>query len=155
MEKVIKELDSILTDFSRKLNAIPDFEFNAKPLPKKWSKQEVMGHLIDSAHNNLRRFITAQYETHPKIVYDQDFWVRASAYQGSSKEEIIQLWVLMNRRIQAVLKSMPKENLVRTCDTGKQEISLKTIDWLAQDYVKHMKHHLNQVIAGSFDVVYP
>jgi hypothetical protein len=29
------------------------------------------------------------------------------------------------------------------------------LEWLAIDYVKHLKHHLNQIIANSFAIVYP
>ena len=41
--------------------------------------------------------------------------------------------------------SYPKE-----CDTG----SLHTLAWIAEDYAKHHKHHMNQIISESFDVIY-
>lgn len=66
------------------------------------------------------------------------------------KEDVIQLWRLMNLRICAVLENIPEANYSRQCDTG----SMRTLSWLAEDYVKHLKHHLNQIISGSFDIVY-
>jgi hypothetical protein len=51
--------------------------------------------------------------------------------------------------------NMPAENYSKQCDTGKTEVNLRTLEWLADDYIKHMKHHLNQIISGSFDVIYP
>ena len=155
MKAPINELKHIVETFSSRINDIPETEFSAKPLPSKWSKKEVLGHLIDSAQNNLRRFIVGQYaDTPPNIVYDQDFWVTANGYQAMQKEDVIALWKLMNRRIAAVLSNMPHENYARECDTGKQKADLHSLEWLAEDYVKHMKHHLNQIIAGSFDIVY-
>ncbi len=155
MEKITTELQEIVDTFSMKITAININEFNAKPNPYKWTKKEVLGHLIDSAHNNLRRFVVGQYEHEPNIVYDQDFWVRANDYQHMSDADIIALWQLLNKRIIAVLNKMPVENYDRMCNTGKTSPTMHTVQWLAADYVKHLKHHLNQIIAGSFNITYP
>ncbi len=152
MKNVTQELKEIIHDYGKKFDAIPEKDFTAKPRPDKWSKQEVVGHLIDSAQNNLRRFITAQYESAPPLItYQQDFWVMANQYQQAPREDVMELWRLLNLRICAVLDNMPVENYSKTSNTG----SLRTLEWLAADYVKHMKHHINQIISGSFDVIYP
>lgn len=152
MKNATRELREIVEAYSRKLTDIPRNEFSAKPLPHKWSKIEVLGHLIDSAQNNLRRFICGQYESDPPhIVYQQDFWVAANHYQHMKQEEVIALWRLLNLRICAVLENMPPENYGKQCNTG----SLHSLEWLAGDYVKHLKHHMNQIISKSFDVIYP
>lgn len=156
MKKTTDEIRKIVEDYSRKIEDIPDSEFLAKPLPHKWSKIEVLGHLIDSAENNLRRFICGQYESEPPlIIYDQDFWVRANDYAHGNKKDILQHWKLINDRIGVVLDTMPQSHYTRSCKTSRSSTAPATLEWLAGDYVKHMKHHLNQIIAGSFDVVYP
>ena len=155
MNNTVAELLNIVELFERKINSIDEAEFAAKPNPNKWSKKEVLGHLIDSAQNNLRRFIVGQYEHQPKIRYKQEFWVEANGYQAMKKSDVIQLWVLVNQRIAAVLSNTSSENGKRQVDTGNDQPELHTIEWLASDYVKHLKHHLNQIIAGSFDVLYP
>ena len=155
MKNTVTELSQIVHEYSDRINNIPDEVFSAKPNPGKWSKKEILGHLIDSGQNNLRRFICGQYEDAPKIVYQQDFWVAANNYQNLKKENVIQLWQLINEQICEVLKTMPAENASRTCDTGKDQPTLLTIDWLASDYVKHLKHHPNQIIPNSFNITYP
>ena len=50
---------------------------------------------------------------------------------------------------------MPIEKYSHRCNTGKGEASLRTLDWLAADYVKHMKHHVNQILPGSYAITYP
>jgi len=151
MKNTIHELREIVSAYTKKVETIPDPEFTAKPLPHKWSKKEVLGHLIDSAQNNLRRFITGQYEPQPPMItYQQDFWVSSNQYGDMPRKDIIMLWRLLNERICAVLENMPEEHYTRQCNTG----ALHTLQWLAEDYVKHMKHHINQIISGSFDVVY-
>jgi hypothetical protein len=151
MKDVIREINQIVSDYAEKINGISDREFSVKPLPNKWSKKEIVGHLIDSAHNNLRRFICGQYELEPPLIaYQQDFWVESNEYQQMDRHELLQLWLLMNRRICAVLENMGEENYSKQCNTG----NLHSLQWLAVDYVKHMKHHINQIISGSFDVIY-
>jgi hypothetical protein len=155
MKITVDELKNVLREMEPKIMAIGDVEFSAKPRPDKWSKKEVIGHLVDSAQNNLRRFIAAQYEDRPKIIYEQDFWVDANAYQSASKEDVVTLWRLLNERICAILTALPASNYTMLCNTSKTEPEYKTLEWLAADYVKHMKHHMNQVIANSYSVVYP
>ena len=151
MKHIILELRSLIDEFAIKINAMPVQELEAKPHPHKWSKKEVLGHLVDSAQNNIRRFIVGQYEETPsKITYDQDFWVTSNNYQHMRMEDLITLWKLANERIAAVLEQMPEKNYSKQSLTSE----LHTLQWLAEDYVKHMKHHLNQIISGSFDVVY-
>lgn len=155
MKKVTEELQRIVAEYSAKISAIPEKEFSAKPLPNKWSKKEVLGHLIDSAHNNLRRFICGQYEsTPPHIIYEQDFWVSANVYVQARTEHVVQLWQSINERICDVLNAMPLASYSKTCNTGRKAEQLHSLEWLAEDYVKHMKHHLNQIIPDSFDIVY-
>ena len=151
MKQTARELRQIISEYEIKIKAIPESELSAKPLPHKWSKKEVVGHLIDSAQNNLRRFICGQYEIQPPvIVYQQDFWVETNQYQQMPSSDILQLWKLLNQRICEVLENMPEANYTKECNTG----SLHTLEWLASDYVKHLKHHINQIISGSFDVIY-
>jgi hypothetical protein len=155
MKRTIEDITRVLDEMEPSLRAISDAEFSAKPRQDKWSKKEVIGHLIDSAHNNLRRFISARSEDRPKIIYEQDFWVEANGYQSATKEDVITLWRLINERICAVLAAIPSSKYNAECDTGKGQPQYRTLEFLAADYVKHMKHHMNQVIAGSYDIVYP
>ena len=152
MQAVTRELSNILSEYSPKFAAITNEVFSEKPLPHKWSKKEVLGHLIDSAQNNLRRFICAQYESHPPfITYQQDFWVESNQYQSMEKADVIHLWRLINERIIAVLNNMAPEAYDKQANTG----TLHSLEWLAQDYVKHLKHHVNQIIPRSFNIIYP
>jgi len=155
MKNIAGELSRIVEEFTVKISAISDAEFSSKPKPEKWSKKEILGHLVDSAHNNLRRFICGQYEsTPPHIAYDQNFWVDVNGYKDVAKEDVLQLWRLMNEHICRVLNTMPPEKYMNECDMSNFSVQLRSLKWLAEDYVVHLKHHLNQIIPRSFDVVY-
>jgi len=156
MKSVVDDLNQTVSEFLVKLHAFSPDELRARPRAGKWSRIEVIGHLADSAHNNLRRFIVGQYEDNPPhIIYEQEFWVATNHYQEAPPESVISLWSLLNQQISTVLVNMPEENYQRQCDTGRSEPSFHNIQWLAADYVKHMKHHLNQVIPGSYNLKYP
>ena len=146
MKGNVKEIQQIVIDFSTRLHSLDEIEFAAKPDPTRWSKKEIVGHLIDSAQNNLRRFICAQYEsTPPKITYQQNFWVSANQYQNTPSKDLIDLWRLINGQICAALTAMPPDKYSALCETDE----LRTLEWSAIDYLRHMKHHLHQVFPDS------
>jgi hypothetical protein len=142
MNTTASELLAIIDEYLPQLKALDEKHSSVKPLPNKWSKKEILGHLIDSAQNNLRRFIVAQYEENPLIVYKQDYWVSVNNYQSFSLTDLVQLWYLVNQQICSVLNNSSDEMLQRNCQTGE----LHSIDWLANDYIKHLKHHLHQIL---------
>jgi hypothetical protein len=142
MEESIEQLQSIIASYAQQLNGFNEDEWMYKSNPAKWSRKEVLGHLIDSAQNNIRRFIVAQYEDKPKIVYAQDSWVAAANYQNYVTYDLVDLWVLLNKHICLVLKSIPEGVDERLCDTGEAH----SIEWLAADYNKHLLHHLHQIL---------
>ena len=137
MKTIADDLKKIISGYSEKLRLISEVNFSRQPSPEKWSRKEELGHLIDSAHNNLRRFIVSQYEENPKTVYDQNFWVEAGNYRFQSSSNLILLWQSLNLQISEVLKKMPEPIYSRNCDTGKEKIELHSLEWLAEDYVQY------------------
>jgi len=153
MIATIEHLEKIVRSYTRRLEAIPDEEYTAKPSPEKWSKKEILGHLVDSAQNNIRRFIVAQYEENPHIGYDQDKWVALAGYQQYPSAELVSLWRLLNLHICKILAGIGPETAMRKCAMGK-EMKLYTIDWLAADYCNHLLHHLHQILEMD-PITYP
>jgi len=142
MESIISELSGVIEKHLPALRSVTADEFNFKSSPAKWSKKEILGHLIDSAQNNIRRFIVAQYEDKPKIVYNQDKWVSLTGYQQYNLPDLIQLWWLLNKHICHILKNVPPD--MAECESQTEE--LHTIKWLAEDYIKHLEHHVHQIL---------
>jgi|TARA_R110000737_G_scaffold264685_1_gene272514 hypothetical protein len=63
-------------------------------LPKKWSKKEILGHLIDSGINNLQRFTEIQFSDRPYVIrkYNQNELVIVNDYQNAEIKEILDFW---------------------------------------------------------------
>jgi hypothetical protein len=152
MKLLIGDLQRIVMDYTPRLKRIGEEKFSCKPQPSKWSKKEILGHLIDSAQNNIRRFIVSQYEELPLIIYAQDDWVRIADYQNYPTEDLILLWSLLNRHICILLLHTPESAFQRMTETNNQKTH--TLEWLVQDYIKHLLHHLHQVLDLE-PLVYP
>ena len=100
--------------------------------------------LVDSAQNNIRRFIVAQYEDTPTIGYSQDDWVACSGYEHYPVRSLITLWTLLNHHIVHILAHMSPAAAQRRCVPGGGQS--QTLEWVAADYCNHLLHHLHQVL---------
>lgn len=150
MQQSIAQLVSIISDYTAQLQQLTEQEVAYKPSANKWSGKEYLGHLIDSAQNNIRRFVVAQYEDRPHIVYQQDTWVAAANYQQYPWTDLLNLWMLLNKHLVSVLANIPESMYDREVLTG----DIHTLQWLAADYNKHLLHHLHQVLKRE-PVTYP
>lgn len=143
IEKAISQLSYITEKVPSILAEIGEEKMSIKPSPNKWSKKEIIGHLIDSATNNHQRFVRGQFETIPEICYDQNKWNEYSFYQQIDSKQIISFWVTYNKQLIEIIKRIPTENLKKQIKVGE---NLLTIEFLIADYVEHLEHHLKQVI---------
>jgi len=143
MNSVVLQLTEIINDFQSKRSQ--SIDWNTRPLPGKWSNKEIVGHLIDSAMVNLQRFIRCTYEENFRLTYEQDAWVAVQHYQESDIDDIIDLLTLVNKQIAKVLENYPSNRLGACCDNSKLEPNMQSVTWLANDYIGHLRHHLNQI----------
>ena len=120
-----------------------------KPAPGKWSKKEILGHLIDSAINNLQRFIEVQFLPQPYhiVSYRQNELVDVNHYQELPINHLLDLWSALNKQIVYVVQSTPGKSFEFPVDPKYDNGEMKTLGWVICDYVAHMEHHLKQVTA--------
>lgn len=149
------KLRKILAIYSPILNAIENDEFKAKPFKNKWSKIEILGHLIDSAHNNYYRFTSA--EKNPKLFfqgYDQVAWVEHNQYQKRDKTELLNLFLGINYHIAFFIESMDEKilhlpssnhNFDTICMKAYSKNTPVCLANLVDDYLFHLEHHLKQI----------
>jgi len=145
MDKIIEKLGNYVDTIPAKFRMIGADDISNKPGPDRWSKKEILGHLVDSAFNNLQRLIRVQYEPGVKIVYYQNEWVKIQDYQNLDTESVIQLWVTLNRQFIRIIKCFPPEKVDQKIDTGKTVPELHSAEFLITDYLAHVEHHFNQI----------
>ncbi|MDR6158923.1 hypothetical protein QF023_002439 [Chryseobacterium sp. SLBN-27] len=138
-------LKNIVEEELLRFEEINEEDWANKISPEKWSKKEILGHLCDSALSNIRRFVITQYKENENIVYEQDFWVKAQNYQNILTSDIISLWRVLNLQIVHVVENIPDEDLQRTCDMTKIEPQNFTLEFIINDYISHLQHHLKAI----------
>lgn len=141
--QALEKLHYIVEKVPKLLSQISEEKISEKPSPNKWSKKEIIGHLIDSATNNHHRFIRGQFEDIPDIRYDQDEWNKYSFYQQMDSKQIILFWTIYNKQLIEIIKGIKIDNLKKKIKVGD---NLLTIEFLFNDYVEHMEHHLKQIV---------
>ena len=145
MQKTIGEFKSLLEQSSAALARISESDSKRKPAPDKWSKKEILGHLIDSAANNHQRFFRAQLTTGIKLPgYEQEAWVTTQRYQDEPWGDLLQLWKSYNLHLLHLISVIPSNALGNLCSVGGEEPA--TLEFLIQDYVTHLKHHIEQIL---------
>lgn len=145
MKAVADHLRQTLQEALPALGAISDDEASIKSQPEKWSKKEILGHLIDSASNNQQKFVRTMEKRHTDFVaYKQDFWVAAQHYNNRSWDELITFWHAYNLHIAHIIESVNEASLENTVSIeGSKPFSLA---FIIEDYVEHLKHHLKAIL---------
>ena len=150
-------LDRTVASALRDLRAIPDGPATAapnRPSGVGWSQREELGHLIDSAVNNHARFVRAaldQEDVGPD--YDQDGWIRVHRYRETSWSELVESWHAHNRALVPLVAAIPDARLAAKCSVGGD--APVTLGFLIDDYVLHMRHHLDQILRRNPVTKYP
>ena len=119
-----------------------------KPAPNKWSKKEILGHLIDSASNNHQRFVRAVQNIALDFpAYNQDRWVEVQHYNEMDWTNLIELFSLYNSHLCRVIEFLPPESFDNPCNIGKEKPV--TLRFIAEDYLRHLKHHMEKILEKS------
>jgi hypothetical protein len=145
VKNIIINLNLTIEKYYPILKEMDDVLFSFKSNPEKWNKKEELGHLIDSAQNNIQRFIRVQYEENVHVMYNPDNWVDMNDYQNREKKDVIELWYLLNKQIISILEKMSSEEYEKLMSFIKDASVKNTTLFIAEDYVKHMTHHLENI----------
>jgi len=131
-------------EFVERFQNFDDVKASLKPQSDKWSRKEILGHLIDSAANNHQRFVRAQYlKTVDLPAYEQREWVNIQQYGSLDWQELLLFWKSYNLHLAHIVEHMSPEYLQIPCAIGSNEPT--TIGYVLVDYLGHMQHHLRQI----------
>ena len=142
-------LVKIISEVEQKISTFSEEEWNTKPNPAKWSKKEILGHLIDSEYNNHVRAIKSVATPEPLVLenYVQDEWVRRNSYQNQSYKDIFAGWKLHQNSMVNLMKNISESEFDNPVIVKGET---KTLKFLLDDYVDHLVHHLKQIFGNDF-----
>ena len=135
------------------LRAIAEDEAGVKT-SSAWSRKEELGHLIDSAANNHQRFVRAALEgAYHGPSYDQNGWVTTHGYQELPWTELVEFWSRYNRILAQVIAGIPDSKRATPCTIG--DGAPATLQFVIEDYVAHMRHHVDHILRREKITQYP
>ena len=156
MAEVVADFHRTVEQSAVRLLALGESERNRRaPGDEGWTPKQIVGHLIDSAANNHRRFVLGQFTS--DLVFDgyaQEDWVRVQAYDRADWNTLVALWRSYNLHLAHVMAHAPEEVLRgERAEHTLDRIAFKTVpadrpatlEYLMRDYVGHLKHHLRQI----------
>ena len=135
-----ERLASVLRDAMPWLVTISEAEASVPEREGKWNAKEVIGHLIDSAVNNLGRIVRLQIEPGQSLPgYEQMAWVRLQHYAEREWPQVLALWFALNEHVAWTIGHVEKARLANRGVVAGEPL---TLGFLIEDYVAHMEHHL-------------
>lgn len=162
MQKYLLEWQEKIAVIEKQLTGIDRIKAKIKPAADKWCINEILGHLIDSAINNHRRFVLMQIQD--SLIFDgyeQDRWVELHNYIIKDLKTLIETWEILNLNIISMLleispefwkKSFKQHNLGEIAWKEFPEESPVLAKDFVKDYFGHMNHHLKQIFnLGGID----
>jgi hypothetical protein len=141
---ISKSIRELITSAKPELLKISPSAAGIKTGPDKWSKKEIIGHLIDSASNNHQRFVRAAQNIASDFPpYNQNRWVEMQCYNKLIWQDLIELFFYYNLHISSVIDSLPEDVLTNPVNIGKE--NPVTLEFVITDYLRHLKHHVEQL----------
>jgi len=149
MKQAIEKIERLLQQGENWFGNHPESAAESPIAPGKWSKKQILGHLIDSAINNLQRFTEIGYQPQPYKYrpYHQNDLVFVNQYQSANTTELLQLWILLNKQIMHVMASQTEERLHLKIEFDDH--TMFDLRFIMTDYPEHLEHHVNQLIMDN------
>jgi hypothetical protein len=140
-------LHEAIGDALQVFQAVDETRTTRTPDSGGWCARQVLGHLIDSACNNHRRFVLGQSADLARYDgYDQDAWVDRQRYDKEPWRDLVTLWTAYNRHLAHVMSCVPDDVALREA-VGPDGERRVTLAFLMDDYVTHLRHHLDDIRA--------
>lgn len=148
LESDNQELLRLIEEWEIKLIRLSVDAMKAKNSQGRTIKQ-IVGHMIDSASNNIHRIVHMQYQPTPLIYPDyaalgnNDRWIAIQNYQAEEWDTLVQLWKYSNIHIVHVIRNVDESKLDNEWITAMGDrVSLRA---MIADYPRHFKLHLNEI----------
>jgi uncharacterized damage-inducible protein DinB len=148
-ESICQELLSLIKQWEARLLALPVDVFTERRNSQNRTIKQIVGHMVDSASNNIHRIVHLQYGKIPLVFPNyathgnNDRWIAIQNYQEEDWNDLVQLWKFANIHIVHVIQNISSEKLKNTWISGvNEEISLED---MVVDYPQHFKLHLDEI----------
>jgi len=148
-ERNNQELLSLVEEWELKLLSLSEEVLTKKENSQHRTIKQIVGHMIDSATNNIHRIVHLQYQHSPLVFPDyanlgnNDRWIAIQDYKSENWNDLVQLWKYLNIHIVHVINHVNPDKLTNEWITALNvKVSLKS---MIQNYTGHIRLHLNEI----------
>jgi hypothetical protein len=148
-EPVTQEILSLIAEWEEKLPEVSGEILASRRNKQNRTIKQILGHLIDSASNNVHRIVHLQYRESPMEFPNyasegnNDRWIAIQDYQDESWTQLISLWKYMNLHLVHVVRNIRPDKLSNVWIAGVgRQISLQE---MVHDYLRHLRLHLDEI----------
>ncbi len=112
--------------------------------------KQILGHMVDSASNNLHRIIHLQYEKNPltfpnyAINGNNDRWIAIQNYQDENWGNLVQLWKYINIHLVHTINNVDPVRLKNEWISGTEYGNI-SLEEMITDYLRHFHLHLDEI----------
>ncbi len=138
----VKEWEPRLETFSEKI-------ISERRNSQNRNVRQILGHLVDSASNNMHRVIHFQYRENPMSFPNyatngnNDRWIAIQNFQQEDWQNLIRLWKYTNLHLIHVIRNINQDKLSNLWISD--ENTLISLRQNIEDYPPHLELHLKEI----------
>lgn len=147
--QVVEEIRKIVEVEEQFLLSLDKESITSKFNSQNRSIKQIVGHMIDSASNNLHRIVHLQYNVNPLIFPNystngnNDRWIAIQNYQEEDWIVLIQLWKYSHLHLIHVIEHINLNKIDNIwLASSEEKVSLKD---MVLDYPRHLSLHIREV----------
>ena len=148
-KELSKEITGLVSEWESKLLSLPEETITVRRNSQNRNIKQIVGHLVDSASNNIHRAVHLQYRETPldfpnyATFGNNDRWIAIQNYQDENWENLVQLWKYSILHFAHVILQIKPEKLGNEWISGEgKNISLKE---MVEYFLPHFKLHLVEI----------
>jgi hypothetical protein len=149
-EVISAEIVSLTGEWEPRLFSLPEEVISQRRNSQNRTIRQIVGHMVDSASNNIHRVVHLQYQPSPLVFPNyasegnNDRWIAIQHYQEEDWSDLIRLWKHSMLHFSHVIKHVDREKLNREWIAGPGK--MVTLESMITDFNRHLKLHLSEIV---------